>query len=91
VNLSQQSIASSVKLSSAYIGKLFKEAYSQSITEYINDVRLGRAQQLLEQDKYTIIEIMERCGYSNQSYFFRLFKGKFGSTPKEYRLKKSLA
>jgi AraC-like DNA-binding protein len=33
---------------------------------------------------------MDKCGYSNQSYFFRLFKGKFGSTPKEYRIKKSL-
>jgi len=91
INLSQQSIAMSVKLSSAYIGKLFKENYNMSITEYINEVRLGHAQSLLEQNNYTITEIMDKCGYANQSYFFRLFKGKVGSTPKEYRMKKSIS
>jgi AraC-like DNA-binding protein len=91
MNLSQQSIATSVKLSSAYIGKLFKENYHMSITEYINEVRLNHAQLLLEQDNYTISEIMDKCGYANQSYFFRLFKGKVGSTPKEYRMKKSIS
>ncbi|MHA6483557.1 helix-turn-helix domain-containing protein [Paenibacillus sp. strain BS8-2] len=91
INLSQQSIASTVKLSSAYIGKLFKESYQLSITEYINEVRLTHAQKLLEGDNYTISEIMDKCGYANQSYFFRLFKGKVGSTPKEYRMKKSIS
>lgn len=90
VNLSQQSIAATVKLSSAYIGKLFKDGTSQSITEYINDIRLKHARQLLEGDKYTIQEIMVKCGYSNSSYFFRLFKAMFGSTPKEYRMKSTI-
>ncbi|MCL6458571.1 MAG: AraC family transcriptional regulator [Gorillibacterium sp.] len=87
INLSQQSIAANVKLSSAYIGKLFKDGTTMSITEYINDIRLRHAQELLENDKYTILEIMGKCGYSNSSYFFRLFKAMFGSTPKEYRMK----
>ncbi|NIK77607.1 AraC-like DNA-binding protein [Paenibacillus castaneae] len=91
INLSQQSIAMTVKLSSAYIGKLFKENYKMSITEYMNEVRLNHAQALLVQDNYTIAEIMDKCGYANQSYFFRLFKGKVGSTPKEYRMKKSIS
>ncbi|WP_169084948.1 AraC family transcriptional regulator [Paenibacillus sp. PL91] len=91
INLSQQSIATSVKLSSAYIGKLFKESYKLSITEYINEVRLNHAKALLEQNNYTIAEIMDKCGYANQSYFFRLFKGKVGTTPKEYRMKKSIS
>ncbi|REE92835.1 AraC family transcriptional regulator [Paenibacillus taihuensis] len=91
INLSQQSIASTVKLTSAYIGKLFKDSTGVSITEYMNDVRLRHAQELLENDDYTVIEVMEKCGYGNPSYFFRLFKGKFGSTPKEYRMKKSIS
>lgn len=91
INLSQQSIASTVKLSSAYIGKLFKESYNMTITEYMNEVRLNHARELLERDNYTIAEIMDKCGYANQSYFFRLFKGKVGSTPKEYRMKKSIS
>jgi len=91
LNLSQQSIASTVKLTSAYVGKLFKDNCGVSVTEYINDVRLRHAQELLLQSDYTITEIMERCGYANQSHFFRLFKGKFGTTPKEYRIKKLLS
>ncbi|KRE51572.1 helix-turn-helix domain-containing protein [Paenibacillus sp. Soil724D2] len=91
VNLGQQSIALTVKLSSAYIGKLFKESFKMTITEYINEVRLRHAQILLESGNHTVLEIMEKCGYSNPSYFFRLFKAKFGSTPKEYRMKKSIS
>ncbi|MBB6732961.1 helix-turn-helix domain-containing protein [Cohnella zeiphila] len=89
-NLSQQSIAATVKLTSAYVGKLFKDECGMTVTEYLNEVRLEQARKLLLMTDKTIAEIMDRCGYSNQSHFFRLFKGKFGSTPKEYRLKKSL-
>ncbi|WP_162463057.1 helix-turn-helix transcriptional regulator [Paenibacillus psychroresistens] len=90
INLSQQSIALNVKLSSAYIGTLFKDSYRISITEYINDVRLNHVKMYLEKDNYTVLEIMDKCGYANPSYFFRLFKAKYGSTPKEYRMKKSM-
>jgi len=91
LNLSQQSIASTVKLSSPYLGKLFKEICGISITEYINEVRLRQAQELLLRTDVSISEIMHKCGYANQSYFFRLFKGKFGCTPKEYRTKHSIS
>ncbi|WP_090113363.1 AraC family transcriptional regulator [Cohnella sp. OV330] len=47
--------------------------------------------QLLEKGNYTVNEIMEQSGFSNQSHFFRSFKKKFGTTPREYRLKKSLS
>lgn len=90
-NLGQQSIASTVKLTSAYVGKLFKDQCGTTVTDYINEVRLSHARQLLLQTDGTIAEIMDQCGYSNQSYFFRLFKGKFGSTPKEYRIKRSIS
>jgi AraC-like DNA-binding protein len=91
INLSQQTIASTVKLSSAYLGKLFKDSYQLTLTEYINDIRLKHAQQFLENGDHSVLDIMEKCGYANPSYFFRLFKAKFGSTPKEYRMKKSIS
>jgi YesN/AraC family two-component response regulator len=91
INLSQQTIAATVKLSSAYLGKLFKDSYQITLTEYINEVRLQHAQRLLENGDHSVLDIMEKCGYANPSYFFRLFKAKFGSTPKEYRIKKSIS
>ncbi|MCJ8011806.1 helix-turn-helix domain-containing protein [Paenibacillus sp. KQZ6P-2] len=88
VNLSLQSIATAMKLSSAHVSKQFRQQESMSISEYINEVRLRNALTLLENKDYSISRIMEMVGYSNESYFFKLFKKKFGTTPKEYRFKK---
>jgi AraC-like DNA-binding protein len=87
LNLSMQSIATAMKLSSAHVSKQFRMNESVSISEYINDVRLGKALILLETKDYSITRIMEMVGYNNESYFFKLFKKKFGITPKEYRFK----
>lgn len=88
LNLSLQSISSAMKLSSAHVSKQFRLYESKSISEYINDVRLHKSLLLLETSDYSITRIMEMVGYSNESYFFKLFKKKFGTTPKEYRFKK---
>ncbi|BBI35534.1 helix-turn-helix domain-containing protein [Cohnella abietis] len=91
VEFYQQTIAQLLKMSSAYIGRVFKQGTGMAITEYINDIRLEKALILLEADNMTINEIMERVGYRSQSHFFKLFKTKYGTTPKEYRLKKAIS
>lgn len=91
LNLSLQSVADLLKMSSVYVGRLFKKAEGLSLADYINEVRLEQTMQLLEKGNYTVNEIMEQSGFSNQSHFFRSFKKKFGTTPREYRLKKSLS
>ncbi|GBF71900.1 AraC family transcriptional regulator [Paenibacillus sp. 598K] len=82
-------IADTVRMSENYVGKLFRASQGMSIADYINEVRLEQARLLLEQTDITVNGIMERVGYGNQSYFFRLFKRRFGTTPKEYRFAKS--
>ncbi|MFD0672700.1 helix-turn-helix domain-containing protein [Cohnella sp. GCM10027633] len=89
-NLNLQSIALVLKMSPVYIGRVFKQTENVPLTEYINDVRLNRSLDLLENKHYSINTVMEKVGYINQSYFFRLFKKKFGTTPKEYRIKKAI-
>ncbi|MFD0618693.1 helix-turn-helix domain-containing protein [Paenibacillus sp. GCM10027629] len=89
-NLSLSSVASTMKLSSAHVSKQFRQQESMSVSEYINEVRLRNALALLENNDYSISRIMDMVGYSNESYFFKLFKKKFGTTPKEYRFKKVL-
>ncbi|WP_271753576.1 AraC family transcriptional regulator [Cohnella sp. JJ-181] len=90
LNLSLQTIATMMKLSADYMGRMFKKSEMMSVADYINEVRLNHAKEMLENEKYTITEIMEKVGFANQSYFFKLFKKKLGSTPGDYRLKKSL-
>ncbi|WP_245954722.1 helix-turn-helix domain-containing protein [Paenibacillus flagellatus] len=85
-----QQIASAVRLSPAHASKLFKQHAGLSIPEYITEVRLRHALRLLADEHYSVNAVMEKVGFENQSYFFRLFKKKFGSTPKEYRMKNAL-
>ncbi|MNH90083.1 HTH-type transcriptional regulator YesS [compost metagenome] len=87
-NLSLQAIADMMKMSSGYLGRYFRSSESESVAEYLNQIRLNKAVAMLEQSEESIIEIMRLVGYSNESNFFKLFKKKFGATPKEYRLKK---
>ncbi|WP_164821697.1 helix-turn-helix domain-containing protein [Paenibacillus koleovorans] len=90
MNLSLQSLAYMLRLTPAYVGKLFREVEAQSVSDYINEVRLNQALVQLETKPLSIKEIMERIGYSSESTFFKLFKQRYGVTPKEYRLKKTL-
>lgn len=87
---SLQSVASMLRMTPAYIGRMFRQSEMMSVGEYINEVRLNSALHFLETKSYSIKEIMELVGYSNESTFFKLFKKKFGVTPKEYRLKNNI-
>ncbi|ANE45784.1 hypothetical protein SY83_05130 [Paenibacillus swuensis] len=89
-NLSLQGIASILHMTPAYVGLKFKQSELMSVGEYLNEVRLRHAQKYLETKSFSIKEIMELVGFFNESTFFKLFKKKFGVTPREYRLKKSL-
>ncbi|MBO9608299.1 MAG: AraC family transcriptional regulator [Paenibacillaceae bacterium] len=90
LNLGLQEIGDVMKMSPAYIGKLFKRSQGLSIAEYINEVRLQYAVHYLKSGTYTINDIIEKVGFGNRGNFFRLFKNKYGTTPKEYRTKKSM-
>lgn len=79
-----QYIANLLNMSSNHISKVFKDTMHISIKDYINDVRLSKAVQLLLNTQLTIDQIMLEVGIDNRSYFYRLFKKKYGTTPREY-------
>jgi YesN/AraC family two-component response regulator len=87
-NLSQEWIASTLKLSYSNVGKVFKLVESISISDYVNKLRLKYACDLLENTNYSVSDIFNSVGFINQSYFFTLFKKYFGCTPKQYQLQK---
>ncbi|THF84167.1 helix-turn-helix domain-containing protein [Cohnella fermenti] len=84
--LNLSGIAAMVRMSETYAGKLFRDAEGMSAADYLNEVRLDHAKRMLEETDDSVNKIMERCGFSNQSNFFRQFKRRFGTTPKELRL-----
>lgn len=54
---------------------------------FINQIRVEYAAHLLRSDEAPIDLISETCGFENTSYFYRLFKKQYGTTPRQYRLR----
>lgn len=78
-------LAAECNVSEVYFRRLFKEHLGTSPRQYIIDMRLQIAKQLLSEGQLSIAKISERCGFSNQYHFSRLFKQHTGLTPSEYR------
>lgn len=55
-------------------------------SQYINRIRIEYAAHLLRSDEMSIDDVIDDCGFENTSYFYRLFRRQFGTTPRAYRL-----
>lgn len=63
--------------------RLFKEYTGMSPIEYRNNIRLINAKNKLQSGEYNVSETAELCGFSNLSFFIKLYKNKYGHTPKK--------
>ena len=70
-------------MSEANFRRRFHEYTQQTPIEYRNNVRLNHARMKLQSGLYNVSEVAEDCGFTNLSFFTRLYKKKFGHTPKE--------
>lgn len=68
-----------------YISRNFKKLMNVSLRDYLYDIRLEKAKQLLETTDKSITEISESLGYSCIHSFSRSFKQKFGISPEKYK------
>ena len=79
------SLADTFEVSTSYITKSFRTFLGKGTVDYINDLRLVVACEYLISSNLSIGDISDRIGFSNQYYFDRLFKRKYGITPKDFR------
>lgn len=89
--LSLDILGEAVHLHPAYLSKIFKEETNINLSNYITDIRVQKAAELLEQTGLKVNEIMYLTGYRKSQHFTKLFKEKFGVTPMEYRRKKQIS
>ena len=84
-DLSLNRIAVHIGVSPSYFSSIFKQETGQSFVEYLTQVRMERACELLKCTSYRTSEIGEQVGYNDSHYFSSAFKKAMGQSPKEYK------
>ncbi|MBR5449083.1 MAG: PocR ligand-binding domain-containing protein [Clostridia bacterium] len=80
-------ICQSIGCSKSTLITAFKRDVGMTVNDYITEVRLGEAMRMLLAGGQTIGEIALATGFSDQSYFSKVFSSKYGMPPSEYRTK----
>ncbi|MGV2884991.1 AraC family transcriptional regulator [Paenibacillus taichungensis] len=86
-NLCLTSIADELAMSPIYVSRLYKQLTLKGLTDVINETRIAKAQFLLIETENSVADIAEQTGFTNSSYFYRMFKKFNGVTPNDYRRK----
>lgn len=84
--LTLDELARYVNLSSSYLSSMFKKETGESLTSYINRVKIENCKRLLRETNYSLSYIAHECCFDDQSYFSKVFKKYVGESPKNYRL-----
>lgn len=86
-DLSMTMVANHISLNYSYFSYLFKEQTGLSFVEYLKQLRIEKAKELLRNSDYKIYEVAQKVGYYNPKHFSRVFREIIGITPVEYRNK----
>lgn len=79
-----ETVANIANLHPAAFCRFFKEKLGKSLSEYVNDLRIGYACRLIIDGKLSVSQISFECGFNNLSNFNRTFKKHTGFTPTNY-------
>ena len=88
-DFSLEDVANFAGMHKSYISREFHKYTGYSFVEYVGKTRCTAACRLLLDDQYSILEIGQRCGFHNMSYFAKCFKKHIGMLPSEYRESKT--
>jgi YesN/AraC family two-component response regulator len=83
-SISLGEIAEKLDMNSSYLSKLFKMEVGVGFVEYLNEVRLTHAKELMDHKNMKLKDLIEQSGFYSYQYFFSLFKKKYSMTPREY-------
>ncbi|MHB9022779.1 MAG: helix-turn-helix domain-containing protein [Armatimonadota bacterium] len=83
--LSRDDLAQVACLSPSHFSRVVKQAFGQSFTDLLTRMRVDRAREMLVLTEKSLIQICMDCGFSDQSYFSKVFQKVTGRPPSEYR------
>lgn len=87
-SISLGTLADTAGISAAYLGQIFAKKLGLPCAEYLNQVRMEKAAEMLLKTNLTVQQISGKVGILNTNYFYTLFKKVYGSTPSKYRVKR---
>ena len=73
-------------LSEGYFCQIFKEVTGKTAMEYLNHMRIDKAEKMLKKTEMTVTEIAFCCGFEDANYFSRMFKKVKGTNPASVRI-----
>ena len=83
--LSTEEIASQLGYTASYYARIFKTVNGNYLGDYLRQVRVMKAKDLLQNSAMTVQEISEAAGFTTANYFYTVFKKETGLTPAAYR------
>lgn len=84
-DLSRDDVAGVACLSPSHFSRVVKQTFGRSFTDMLAGMRIDRARELLARTEKSLIQVCLDCGFSDQSYFTKVFQKYTGQTPGEYR------
>jgi len=84
-NLSLETISEAIHSSSFELSRKFKKETGQTITDFINKLRIKEALSIMENENLSITDIAHMVGFNDVNYFTKVFKKIKGITPSKYR------
>ncbi len=83
--LSLEFLAAHVHLSREYLSRYFKQYTGKTISEFLLEIRMSRAKEMLRTSSYSVSDIGTYCGYPSVTNFQKAFKKYVGIPPSVYR------
>lgn len=84
-DISLDSVSAILNINSSYFSTQFKRTFGVNFVDYLTDLRIQAAKELLQDPMRPAAEVASMVGYESANYFARAFKKRTGVTPTEYR------
>jgi AraC-like DNA-binding protein len=85
ITVNRESVANHFGLAPNHVSRLFRQEGQTRFSDYLNLVRMNRAKFMLHNYRLTVKEVAANCGYSDVTYFCRIFKKMHNETPAQYK------
>lgn len=84
-DLNMAVVSNHISMNYSLFSYAFKQYTGTNFVNFLKDIRMEKAKELLEKTDLRVVEISQKIGYENEKHFMKIFKVTFGVSPTEYR------